>query len=105
MNPQNIGAMAGILAILLTGIIILVPVFGLTLRFALRPVVEAWTKIRSESVLPQHTELLSRQISLLEAELQQVQQTLQHLVEAQDFQHQLNSERPVEQLAEPRLNR
>lgn len=105
MNPQNLGAMAGILAILLTGIIILVPVFGLTLRFALRPAIEAWTKLRSESAAPQHTELLSRQISLLETELQQVQQTLQHLVEIQDFQRQLSSERPIEKLVKPGINR
>ena len=105
MNPQNIGAMAGILAILLTGIIILVPVFGLTLRFALRPAIEAWTKLRSENAAPEHTQLLSRQIALLESELQQVQKTLEHLVEIQEFQHQLNSNQPTDKLIESGINR
>ena len=105
MNPLNIGAMAGILAILLAGIIILVPVFGLTLRFALRPAIEAWTKLRSENAAPEHTQLLSRQISLLEAELQQVQQTLERLVEIQEFQRQLDSDHPAEKLIHSGINR
>ena len=105
MNPQNIGAMAGILAILLAGIIVLVPVFGLMLRFALRPAIEAWMKLRSENAAPEHTQLLSRQISLLESEIQQMQQTLERLVEVQDFQRQLNSDRSAEKLIEPGINR
>jgi hypothetical protein len=55
--------------------------------------VETWARLRSAPTPEGQTELLSRQVSLLEAELQQVQHAVQGLVEAQDFQHSLRGDR------------
>ena len=93
MNEDILYGMAAVLAVLLGGITVLIPVVGLTLRFALRPVLETWARLRSTPTPDSQTELLARQMSLLEAELQQVQHAVQGLVEAQDFQHSLQGER------------
>ncbi|HEX6069094.1 MAG TPA: hypothetical protein VFZ18_04705 [Longimicrobiaceae bacterium] len=93
MNEDILYGMAAVLAVLLGGITILIPVVGLTLRFALRPVLETWARLRSTPTPDSQTELLTRQMSLLEAELQQVQHAVQGLVETQDFQRSLQGER------------
>jgi len=91
MNVEILFGLTAVLAVLLGGIIILVPVLGLTARFALRPTLEAWARLRSDPTLSEQIELLSRQIALVEAELQHVQHTVQGLAEAQDFQRRLES--------------
>lgn len=93
MNEEILYGVAAVLAVLLGGITVLIPVVGLTLRFALRPVLETWARMRSAPTPDGQTELLSRQVALLEAELQQVQHAVQGLVEGQDFQHSLRGER------------
>lgn len=92
MDEDILYGMAAVLAVLLGGIIVLVPILGLTLRFALRPVIETWARLRSAPTPESQTELLGRQVALLEAELQHVQHTMQGLQEAQDFQRRLESE-------------
>lgn len=91
MNPETIYAMTGILAVLLGGITLMIPIVGLTLRFALKPVMEAWAKTRSLPATDRDTETLSRKVDLLETELQQVQNSLRDVLEAQDFQRRLES--------------
>lgn len=93
MDEDIIYAMIGVLAVLLGGITVLVPVIGLTLRFALRPVLETWGRMRSMPAPEGQTELLGRQVALLESELQQVQHAVQGLVEAQDFQRRLGAKK------------
>ena len=89
MNEDILYGLAAVLAVFLGGITLLVPILGLTLRFALRPVLETWARLRSEPTLQTQNELLSRQVALLETELQQMQHTLRSLQEAQEFQRRL----------------
>jgi hypothetical protein len=93
MNPDTIYAMTGILAVLLGGITLMIPILGLTLRFALKPVVETWANARALPAADRQTESLSRQVALLETELQQVQHALNGLLEAQEFQRRLEGEK------------
>jgi hypothetical protein len=79
----------GGMAILFAGMVVLVPVLGLTLRFAIKPFFDSWAEIQRGQLRAEKNSLETREIQLIEAELQQVQQTLQALVEAQDFQRQL----------------
>jgi hypothetical protein len=79
----------GGLSILFTGMVVLVPVLGLTIRFAIKPFFDSWVEIQRGRVAMEEDRLLARQVSLMEGELQEVQRTLQTLVEGQDFQRQL----------------
>ena len=79
----------GGMAILFAGMVVLVPVLGLTLRFAIKPFFDTWAEIQRGQLRADRDSIEGRQIDMLEAELQQVQQTLRGVVEAQDFQRQL----------------
>jgi hypothetical protein len=79
----------GGMAILFAGMVVLVPVLGLTLRFAIKPFFDTWADIQRGQIRGEQESLQTRQINLLEAELQQVQTALRSVVEAQDFQRQL----------------
>ena len=80
----------GGMAILFAGMVVLVPVLGLTLRFAIKPFFDTWAEIQRTQLRRDQGSLEARQIELLEAELQQVQQTLRAVVETQEFQRQLS---------------
>src|SRR5688572_5972792 len=66
----------GGMAILFAGMVVLVPVLGLTLRFAIKPFFDTWAEIQRNQVRGDQDSLQARQISLLELELDQVQQAL-----------------------------
>lgn len=95
MDEDTILAMAGVLAVLLGGMTVLIPVLGFTLRFALKPMVETWERIRQSQANDQQNALLARQVALLETELQQVQHTLQSLTDSHEFQRQLTERAPA----------
>lgn len=89
MTQDTIFALTGVLAVLLGGLVVLIPVLGLTMRFALRPLVEAWIQLRKDAAHDAQTDLLRRQVLLLESELQQVQHSVQSLTDAQEFHRRL----------------
>ena len=89
----------GGMAILFAGMVVLVPVLGLTLRFAIKPFFDTWAEIQRGQLRADHDSSQTRQINLLEAELQQVQNTLRAVVETQEFQRQLESPLRVEESA------
>ena len=88
MEPGMLGELTGVIAVFFGGAIILTPVLALSARFALKPVIESFARLRQghDADLTQ-----DRRLALLEAELQSVQTTLQHLVEADDFRRQLSA--------------
>lgn len=79
----------GGLSILFTGMVVLVPVLGMTLRLAIKPFFDTWAEIQRSRLANDQVEVLERQVSLLEAELQQVQQVLGSIVDAEDFDRRL----------------
>ena len=87
----------GGMAILFAGMVVLVPVLGLTLRFAIKPFFDTWAEIQRAQLRADQDSIQSRQIYLLEAELQQVQNTLRGVVESQEFQRELASPLRVEE--------
>jgi hypothetical protein len=87
MEPGVFAELTGALAVFFAGAIILVPVIAVSVRFSLKPLIEA----RTRRLHGDATDLAQdRRIALLEAELQGVQGTLQELQEAEDFRRQLN---------------
>ncbi len=69
------------------GSIVLVPLVSLGIRFALKPLLEMYVRVRSAQ--SPESELQERRISLLEAEVQALRHTVSQLEEAEDFRRPL----------------
>jgi hypothetical protein len=74
--------------------VVLVPILGLTLRFAIKPFFDTWAEIQRGRATGTDG-IDERRLDLLEAELQQVQNALRSVTDAQDFQRQLTSPVPA----------
>jgi hypothetical protein len=81
-----------IIAIIAGFLIVFVPVAGITLRFALKPLVDSIARIMEVRAGREQTELLERRVALLEQELDRVAS----LAEGVAFEKRLSgeSERP-----------
>ncbi len=77
-----------ILAVVFGGLIVLVPVAGITARFALRPIIQSLRELRTISA-PGGTESLERRMDALEAQITVLDNSVERLVQAQDFDRQL----------------
>ncbi len=64
--PIDLSALAGIV---LGTLIFLIPIAGLTLRFALKPLVEAWLKNRDSQAPQREIEAMQRRMLEIEQEL------------------------------------
>lgn len=75
-------------------LIVLIPVTGLTARFALKPIVESIAKLRQSSNQNEAVGMLERRLALLEKEVQNlsgIRDDLGRLIDEMDFQRQLMS--------------
>lgn len=69
-------------------LIILIPVAGLTARFALKPIVEAIFKARES---PRETAILEKRVALLEQQIRNMEGSMERLVEDSEFRRQLDA--------------
>lgn len=81
------------LAIFLGLMVVLIPITGLTLRFALKPVMEALSKYRDVQGDKQMQQLLERRVALMEEQLHSMDRSLRELVEESDFRRELETGR------------
>jgi len=80
-----------LVAVVMGTSIVLIPVIGLTVRFALKPLVEArarWMELQSEG---NTNRLLEQRVALLEAQLGQVEGSLGRVLDEQEFHRKLAS--------------
>lgn len=84
--PVDLNAVLGIF---LGSLIVLIPVAGLTARFALKTVVEAIARAREAQQSPQAVALLERRLTLLEQQLQQVDASVDRMADEVQFLRQL----------------
>jgi hypothetical protein len=84
-----------ILAIMILGLMILIPIIGLTARLSLKPIVEAIVRLRETSDSRSAELLLAEQrFARLEAEIQSLRALLEPVVERAEFDLKLYSESP-----------
>ena len=69
--------------------IVLVPVLGLTARFALNPAVEALAKLFEARGVEDALSILERRVELQEQEIAMLHQTIRGLADAQEFDRRL----------------
>lgn len=76
-------------AILVGGTAIILPIAGLTARFALKPVVEAYARLKSSPDAEQRLALMERRMEFMEDQLQSLERDNARLLEEADFRRQL----------------
>ena len=91
----------GLVAVILGISIVLIPVAGLTARFVLKPVVEALGRFQAGRTSEESIQLMERRMSLLEAQLEGVQHSVDRLVEVSEFNAELRAGRVATSLPAP----
>ncbi|HEU4455525.1 MAG TPA: hypothetical protein VFR81_20850 [Longimicrobium sp.] len=89
--PIDWVALAGVI---MGTLIVLIPVAGLTARFALKPMVEALARWKEAQAEGSSSRLLEQRVALLEAQLGQVEGSLHRVLEEQEFNRKLGSGTP-----------
>ncbi len=98
IEPVNL---VELVAVFLGISVALVPVIGLTARFALKPTVEALSRLFESRGANESVRLLERRIELHEQEIAVLQSGLRSLYEAQEFERQLAAPSPGAEADEP----
>lgn len=81
------------LAIFLGMMVVLIPIIGLTARFALRPMMDALSKYREIAGQNEAQQLLERRVSLMEEQLHSMDRSLRDLADESEFRRQLEGDR------------
>ncbi len=84
--PVDIVALA---AVILGISVVLVPVIGLTARFALKPVVEGLARVFESRSVDETVRILERRVELQEQQIEPLQASLKQIADTQDFDRQL----------------
>jgi hypothetical protein len=82
----------GLTAVILGCLMLLIPIAGLTARFAIKPIAEALSRARDSSVDREAFRLLERRMALMEQEvhgLTEIRGELVRVLEELEFQRQL----------------
>lgn len=92
--------LTAIIAVIMVFSVVLIPIIGLTARFALKPTVEALSKVFEKKGTDETLMILERRIALLETELDTLQNAMHRLEEVSSFDNQLRagSDQPRDQL-------
>ena len=83
--------LTAIVAIIMGMLVVLIPIAGLTARFALKPLVESTARLFESRGVEDAVQLNERRVALLEQQVEGLESTLRDLREKLDFDHQLKS--------------
>lgn len=86
---MNMGDLTGLVAVTLGCLIVLVPIIGITARFALKPIVESFIKMKESQGGQRETHILEQRVALLEQQFQNLEQSVTRYGELKDFDKQL----------------
>jgi hypothetical protein len=79
-----------ILMILMTGLVVLIPVAGLTLRFALKPMVDSIARLLEVKNGGSGVDLVDKRVQLLEQELHSLRSEMRLLTDRTEFYERLS---------------
>ena len=83
--------LTALLAVFMGTSIVLIPVLGITARFALKPTVEALSRLFDRKGSDEVVSILERRISLMEQQIESIESNVERLVEMSEFHHELQS--------------
>lgn len=78
-------------AVIMGTLIVLVPVAGITLRFALKPVSEAVVAMRATRGTDRQIDLLEKRVAYLEQQNSHLEEQVEQLAEVVDFHRRLDA--------------
>lgn len=81
-----------VIAVIMGISIVLVPVIGLTARFALKPTVEALSRVFESRGTEDSVQMLEQRLSLMEQQLDAMESSLRRIEETSRFDAQLRAE-------------
>ena len=89
---MNAGDLTGLVAVTLGCLIVLVPIAGITARFALKPIVESFARMREVQSGSTGRELgvLEQRVALLEQQFQNLEGSIKQIGDLKEFDRQLN---------------
>lgn len=77
---------------------VLIPIAGLTARFALKPVVESMARLFDSRTVEDTVEITERRVALLESQIESLEQLVHDLKEGRDFDRQLERRPGADQI-------
>ncbi len=83
------GELIPLAAIIMGTLIVLIPVAGLTARFALKPIVEAVARMRQTQGAAEHLAIMEQRMALMEQQQANMESDMGRLLEVQEFQEKL----------------
>ena len=83
--------LTALLAVFMGTSIVLIPIIGLTARFALKPTVEALSKFFEKKGSDEAVLILERRMALIEHQMEAIESNVRTLAEAADFDQRLAS--------------
>lgn len=86
-----------IVAIVLGMSVVLIPVAGLTARFALKPLVESLGKVNEVRGVEETVAITERRVALLEQQLEAMDATVRHLEAGDSFDRALKRGAPAQE--------
>jgi hypothetical protein len=88
--------LVGLVAVIMVFSIVLIPVLGLTARFALKPTIEALSRFFEQKGVEETVRILERRVGLLEQQMEHIEGHVERVSEVQEFDQQLQSGPPDE---------
>lgn len=83
--------LTAIVAIVMGMLTVLIPIAGLTARFALKPVVESLARLFDSRTVEDTVEITERRVALLEQQIESLEDTVKRLQEERDFDRELKA--------------
>ena len=78
-----------IVAIIMGMMVVLIPIAGVTARFALKPIAEAVARVREASGTTRELQVVEQRLSLLEQQLSNLETDVREIEDKSDFDRQL----------------
>lgn len=83
--------LTSLVAVILGISVVLVPVIGLTARFALKPIVEAMGRSFEHKGLDETVQIMDRRMALMEQQIESMDGTVRRLADVAEFHRSLDS--------------
>lgn len=80
-----------VVAVVMGLMVVLIPIAGLTARFALKPIAEAVARMRSGQGVNRELAVMEQRMALLEQQLSNLESDVRKIEEVADFNRQLES--------------
>jgi hypothetical protein len=88
VEPINLTAA---IAVIMGISVVLIPIIGLTARFALKPTVEALSRVFETRGVDEGMQILERRLALVETQMETLETSMHQLQEATSFDTQLRA--------------